>query len=170
MAAAWSIAAVSWAWVPGPGSAFALLPPPKRLRQLDQDRAARAGAHRARSGGPQAHPLRIGLSVTADVDISDQAGLAITNAPAAAEMRVDSDDTVLAEADEMIRAPSLRPTGRLREPEPGAGRFRRCRRNDPARRCAAASYDHGAGDWRWAPFCECRLLDTTIANVALPYQ
>jgi len=30
---------------PGTGSAFALLPPAERDRQLDQDRAAAAGAH-----------------------------------------------------------------------------------------------------------------------------
>jgi membrane fusion protein (multidrug efflux system) len=86
----------------GSGSAFALLPPqnasgnwikivqrvPVRIAIDPQDL--------------KAHPLRIGLSVTADVDISDQSGTAITNAPAATEMRVDSDDTVLAQADALI--------------------------------------------------------------------
>jgi membrane fusion protein (multidrug efflux system) len=86
----------------GSGSAFALLPPqnasgnwikivqrvPVRIALDAQDL--------------KAHPLRVGLSVSADVDISDQTGPAITNAPAATEMRVTSDDTVLAEADALI--------------------------------------------------------------------
>ncbi len=86
----------------GSGSAFALLPPqnasgnwikivqrvPVRIALDAQDL--------------KAHPLRIGLSVTADVDISDQSGPAVTNAPAGTEMRITSDDTVLAEADELI--------------------------------------------------------------------
>ena len=33
------------------------------VRQLDQDRPARAGAHRARPAGTGDHPLRVGLSV-----------------------------------------------------------------------------------------------------------
>ena len=86
----------------GSGSAFALLPSqnasgnwikivqrvPVRIALEAQDL--------------QDHPLRIGLSVTADVDISDQSGPAVTNAPAATAMRVNSDDSAMAEAESLI--------------------------------------------------------------------
>lgn len=48
------------------------------------------------------HPLRIGLSVTANVDIRDQAGPAISNATSAPLMQADTDELVLAEADAQV--------------------------------------------------------------------
>ena len=86
----------------GSGSAFALLPPQNasgnwiKIVQRVPVRIALDPADL------KAHPLRIGLSVTADVDISDQSGPAITNAPAATEMRVNNDDAALAEAERLI--------------------------------------------------------------------
>jgi membrane fusion protein (multidrug efflux system) len=86
----------------GSGSAFALLPPQNasgnwiKIVQRVPVRIAMDAAEL------KAHPLRVGLSVTADVDISDQSGPAVTNAPADTVMRGHSDDAALAAADVLI--------------------------------------------------------------------
>jgi membrane fusion protein (multidrug efflux system) len=50
----------------------------------------------------RAHPLRIGLSVTADVDISDQSGPVVSNASGRPLMQADTDEAALAEADTLV--------------------------------------------------------------------
>ena len=65
----------------GTGSAFSLLPA-ERQRQLDQDRAARAGAHRHRCQAAGRTPLRIGLSMKAEVSLRDQKGEVLPSTPA----------------------------------------------------------------------------------------
>jgi membrane fusion protein (multidrug efflux system) len=86
----------------GSGNAFALLPPQNasgnriKIVQRVPVRIALDAAEL------KDHPLRIGLSVTADVDITDQSGTAIANAAGSAPMRTETDDAALAEADRTV--------------------------------------------------------------------
>jgi membrane fusion protein (multidrug efflux system) len=83
----------------GSGSAFSLLPPQNasgnwiKIVQRVPVRIALDAAEL------REHPLRIGLSVAADVDISDQSGPAVTNAVGSSSMRTETDDAALAAAD-----------------------------------------------------------------------
>jgi membrane fusion protein (multidrug efflux system) len=86
----------------GSGNAFALLPPQNasgnwiKIVQRVPVRIALDAAEL------KDHPLRIGLSVTADVDITDQSGTAIANAAGGSPMRAATDDAALAQADRTV--------------------------------------------------------------------
>ena len=86
----------------GSGNAFALLPPQNvsgNWSKIVQRVPVRIALDAAQL---KSHPLRIGLSVTARVDISDPSGPLVAAAPAQAVMRADSDDAVDAQADAAI--------------------------------------------------------------------
>jgi membrane fusion protein (multidrug efflux system) len=86
----------------GSGSAFALLPPqnasgnwikivqrvPVRIA-LDPEEL-------------KAHPLRIGLSVNADIDVSDQTGPQVTDAPVTGVMRANTGESTKANVDALV--------------------------------------------------------------------
>ncbi|OJT95094.1 MAG: HlyD family secretion protein [Alphaproteobacteria bacterium 65-7] len=86
----------------GSGNAFALLPPQNASGnwiKIVQRVPVRIALDAAQL---QNHPLRIGLSVTAKVDISDTSGPLVASAPAQGVMRADADDAVDAQADAAI--------------------------------------------------------------------
>ena len=87
----------------GSGNAFALLPPQNASGnwiKIVQRVPVRIALDSAELGD---HPLRLGLSVAADVDVRDQSGPAVTNTTRAATvMRADSDDTALTQANNRI--------------------------------------------------------------------
>ena len=75
----------------------------ERQRQLDQDRAARAGAHRAgsrRVEGPSV--ARGAFSVSAQVDVHDQSGPMVSSATPATAMHGDTGDDTSAATDTLI--------------------------------------------------------------------
>ncbi len=87
----------------GSGNSFALLPPQNASGnwiKIVQRLPVRIALDPAEL---RDHPLRIGLSVTADVDIRDQAGPAISHATGAPLMQAGTDEAVLAEADALVR-------------------------------------------------------------------
>ncbi|MEJ1968280.1 MAG: hypothetical protein WDN03_06520 [Rhizomicrobium sp.] len=86
------------------GSAFALLPPQNATWQLDQDRAARAGARRARPAGIAA-TIRCAwaLSVAVSVNVHDTSGPSVASFRPLRTMTADSADDGTAQADALIR-------------------------------------------------------------------
>ena len=86
----------------GSGNAFALLPPQNASGNWIKN-VQRVPVRIALDAAQlQNHPLRIGLSVTAKVDISDTSGPLVASAPAQGVMRADADDAVDAQADAAI--------------------------------------------------------------------
>jgi membrane fusion protein (multidrug efflux system) len=86
----------------GSGNSFALLPPQNASGnwiKIVQRVPVRIALDPAEL---RAHPLRIGLSVTADVDISDQSGPAVSNATGKPLMQADTDEAALAGADTLV--------------------------------------------------------------------
>ena len=83
----------------GSGSAFAILPPQNASGnwiKIVQRVPVRIALDPVELRN---HPLRIGLSVSADVDVHDQSGPEVTNTTDGAITRTDTDDAALAEAD-----------------------------------------------------------------------
>jgi membrane fusion protein, multidrug efflux system len=86
----------------GSGSAFALLPPQNasgnwiKIVQRVPVRIALDPAELADN------PLRLGLSVSADVDVSDQSGPRVTGAPAAGVMRGNTGEDTSAQVDALV--------------------------------------------------------------------
>ena len=86
----------------GSGNSFALLPPQnasgnwiKIVQRVPVRIALDPGELRE-------HPLRIGLSVSVDVDIRDRSGPIVANATGAPLMRADTDDMALRQADILV--------------------------------------------------------------------
>ena len=98
----------------GSGSAFALLPPQNasgnwiKIVQRVPVRVALDGAEL------KAHPLRIGLSVTVDVDVRDQSGPLMTTALGHGAIKADTGTASPADADALI--------ARIVKENSGAGR------------------------------------------------
>jgi membrane fusion protein, multidrug efflux system len=83
----------------GSGSAFAILPPQNASGnwiKIVQRVPVRISLDPAELRN---HPLRVGLSVSVDVDVHDQSGPEVTNTTDAAITRTDTDEVALAQAD-----------------------------------------------------------------------
>jgi membrane fusion protein (multidrug efflux system) len=86
----------------GSGNSFALLPPQNASGnwiKIVQRVPVRIALD---PGELKSHPLRIGLSVSVDVDIRDKSGPTVANATGAALMRADTDDKALQQADVLV--------------------------------------------------------------------
>ena len=87
----------------GSGSAFAVLPPQNASGnwiKIVQRVPVRIALDRAEL---EKNPLRIGLSVSAEVDISDQSGPRVAGAPATGVMRANTGENVSKKVDALIR-------------------------------------------------------------------
>jgi membrane fusion protein (multidrug efflux system) len=86
----------------GSGNSFALLPPQNASGnwiKIVQRVPVRIALDR---GELKSHPLRIGLSVSVDVDIRDKSGPTVASATGAALMRADTDEKALQQADALV--------------------------------------------------------------------
>jgi membrane fusion protein (multidrug efflux system) len=87
----------------GSGSAFALLPPQNASGnwiKIVQRVPVRIALDASELKG---NPLRIGLSVSASVDVSDQSGPRVAGAPAAGVMRGNTGEDVSAKVDALVK-------------------------------------------------------------------